>query len=131
MNLTKIKYLLPAIVVAVAIFVVSHQPNIHLPEIGIDLFDKLLHLAAYLVLGLTINYAIFGLKPGIKPYNAFMILLICGTVYAFSDELHQYYVPGRDADVFDFIADIVGVILSFFVYKTLIKVLKTRRVTNV
>ena len=29
-------------------------------------------------------------------------------VYGASDEWHQYYVPGRYADVWDWVADIVG-----------------------
>ena len=131
MNLTKIKYLLPTIIIAIAIFLVSHQPNLQLPETGIDFFDKLLHIIAYLIFGITINYAIVGLKPGIETRKAFIILLVVGSVYAFSDELHQYYVPGRDADIIDFLADLVGILLSFFFYGLLSKILKTGRVTNV
>lgn len=37
--------------------------------------------------------------------------VIFGVAYALSDEVHQKFVPGRSADVFDFLADCIGVIL--------------------
>jgi VanZ family protein len=37
--------------------------------------------------------------------------VILGVVYALSDELHQKLVPGRSADIFDFLADCIGVVV--------------------
>ena len=47
-----------------------------------------------------------GAVPAVVLFSIFF-----GVIYAFSDEFHQYFVPGRSADLFDFIADCIGVIL--------------------
>ena len=53
--------------------------------------DKLAHTAAYGVLTSLIYVA---LKKG--------------NVANVSDEIHQYFVPGRQADIFDVVADGIG-----------------------
>lgn len=46
-----------------------------------------------------------------------MIVLLLGAAYALSDEFHQYFVPGRDAELLDVLIDTTGVfagiVLSF------------------
>jgi hypothetical protein len=45
-----------------------------------------------------------------KPIAAKRILLpmVIGALYAASDELHQYFVPARQADLFDLMIDVAG-----------------------
>jgi VanZ family protein len=43
-------------------------------------------------------------------------MIIC-TFYGFSDEFHQYFVPNRDANFYDWIADVVGVVLTLVIIK--------------
>jgi len=47
--------------------------------------------------------------------NAYLFTLIIGIIYGLSDELHQGFVPGRQKDVFDFLADLLGVLLGLYV----------------
>jgi VanZ family protein len=37
-------------------------------------------------------------------------------LYAFLDEVHQYFVPDRYFDFYDIVFDIVGIILGYFAY---------------
>lgn len=37
-----------------------------------------------------------------------LLAIVIGVTYAASDEYHQGFVPGRNADVMDWAADIVG-----------------------
>ena len=36
--------------------------------------------------------------------------------YAASDEIHQSFVPGRDASIMDWAADAVGILISSYIY---------------
>lgn len=36
---------------------------------------------------------------------------IISLVVAFADEIHQAYIPGRDASIFDVVLDMIGIIL--------------------
>lgn len=122
-KLNKIKYLLLPLLTAVAIFIISDQQQIIVPKIGIQIEDKILHFIAYTFFGLTIIYSIYGYRQGINKKKLLTILLVVGSLYALSDEFHQYYVPGRSADVWDFIADFLGVYFSYFLYPILKKIL--------
>lgn len=69
--------------------------------------DKLLHVAAYMLLGWLVLRATHGgiseLRLG-PTVAAFLLTL----AYGASDELHQLSVPGRVASVADGIADALG-----------------------
>ncbi len=43
-----------------------------------------------------------------------------------SDEIHQLFVPNRDADVFDFLADFFGALIGLFII--LLTKIKTKKV---
>ena len=45
------------------------------------------------------------------------------SVVAIADEIHQAYVPGRDASITDVLLDMVGIILVLFFF---FRVLKTK-----
>ncbi len=46
-----------------------------------------------------------------------MILSITlSSIYGISDEIHQHYVPYRDADIMDALADIIGSIFGVYSY---------------
>lgn len=53
----------------------------------------------------------------------FIVILLC-SLYAFSDEFHQSFVPGRDADIYDVIADILGALASLLLFKRIEKIVK-------
>ena len=110
--INRLKYNLPALIVASAIFFASHQPDISIPDIGFGLTDKFLHLVAYFVFGITLIVAFRGNFINLGSKKLVILVFFLGAVYAFSDEIHQYYIPGRDADFFDWLADITGITLS-------------------
>ena len=64
--------------------------------------DKVGHAAAYAVLG-----GLLRLATG----RAWLAVLL-STLFGISDEIHQYFVPGRMADVFDVVADAVGALIG-------------------
>jgi VanZ family protein len=49
------------------------------------------------------------------------LVVLLGWVFAFSDELHQYYVPNRAADPYDLLADMIGVLAGLIFYIVVVK----------
>jgi len=94
---------------ASAIFWASSQPNPFpfVPE-GILSHDKLLHAAAYAVLGALVGAAITASQ--LAPPRAIALAALLAAAYGATDEWHQRYVPGRTADPADLAADAAGAI---------------------
>ena len=94
-------------VYGLTIFIQSSLPSI---DLGSDLpgTDKLLHLAAYAVMGLLACRA-FATLPR---FGNAILLFLAGFIFVFlfglSDEWHQSFVPGRMADGWDLLADGLG-----------------------
>jgi VanZ family protein len=126
MSLTKqVLFSLPAIIIAVTIFILSNGPQPGLPKLGIEWEDKLLHLTSYFIFGLALILFIIANFPNISVKKIALTTIIIGAFYAMSDEIHQYYVPGRHCEFLDWVADLIGVILS----TKFIKLLKTKLIT--
>ena len=75
--------------------------------------DKEIHGALYLVLGLTLSWA--GYRGGYAiPVS---VLILDGIGYGALDEWHQSFVPGRDSSVGDAVADAIGVLAGFAIFR--------------
>jgi VanZ family protein len=108
-------YWLPLIVACLAIFIQSSYPGSErMPDVRF--LDKLLHFGAYGVLGILFfrAYATLPLKNN---YNLLIFIsIVSATLYGISDELHQYFVPFRHADMMDGVANTLGSICGVYVY---------------
>jgi VanZ family protein len=67
--------------------------------------DKLAHLLAY---GLLASLIYLAREKSRATFHPIFIPFLIAFLYGLSDEIHQYFVPGRDADVFDALANAVG-----------------------
>ncbi len=106
---------LPTLLFAVLIFVLSSIPDLDAPDLGFDFNDKIYHLMEYLIFGFLLSRSGRDFRDRVK-YPLFVMVLFAGTLYAASDEIHQYFVPGRECDVRDFAADVAGIVLGFAGY---------------
>ncbi|MDZ7340787.1 MAG: VanZ family protein [candidate division KSB1 bacterium] len=104
-------YQLPAIAWAAAIFIQSSMADISVPELGFDWQDKVYHAIEYGILGFLLYRALFFQKIQLLKTHASGFTWLLGSLYAISDEIHQYFVPGRSADVGDALADVAGITL--------------------
>ncbi len=86
------------------IFYLSTQSN-PLPGLTARVWDKLLHLTEYGGLGLCLGIALGSRLEG-RELLGWVALI--GLLYGASDELHQSFVPGRDAELGDVVADGIG-----------------------
>ena len=85
----------------------SAQPALPGPPLPIS--DKVLHFAAYFVLGAALAWA----GRNARGRSLHVALITAGVLYALSDEWHQSFVPGRDPSAGDFVADVVGLGLAY------------------
>ncbi len=104
-------YWLPVLVYAGAIFYMSHQSD---PEtvIKVEGADKVLHALEFMLLCLLLIRANFFSYRTITKTRSLFIAAFLSTFYAVSDEVHQMFIPMRDASILDFYADISGIILA-------------------
>lgn len=103
-------YWTPAVGYAALIFFLSSlsSPEIYVPSQLMELGDKILHGIEYGVLGILM-YRAFRYAAGIwSASHALLLAIVASTAYGLTDELHQLFVPLREADVWDLLTDAVG-----------------------
>jgi VanZ family protein len=118
-NLTTKQYLFWAISWTIIILIIVGIPGNQIPRVSkfIDLFqpDKIVHLAMFAPFSYLWALYIYGLTSSRK--RSVYFVLVLGMFYAIISELLQKYVfIGRNANVPDAIADIVGVIVGIVVF---------------
>ncbi len=90
------------------IFFLSHQPGSNLSLPSFPGADKIAHAVAY---GLLAALVLRALSPRLRrqyPERAAGLSLFICVVYGISDEIHQAFIPGRDASLGDLAADAAG-----------------------
>ncbi len=97
------------------IFMLSSGP---VPEGGPEFFqaDKFAHFVIFAVLGAL---CLRTLDTTALRTNLAVLLLLSmalSSSYGISDEIHQYFVPSRNADFLDVLADICGSIVGVLAY---------------
>jgi len=110
----QLRYWLPVYLYALAIFLSSHQVRVGIP-IKIIGIDKTLHFIAYGVLAGLIYRACRKSQNIFIFRKAYFISLVCSVLYGFSDEFHQFYIPGRQTSEWDFMADALGAIVAIVI----------------
>jgi VanZ family protein len=94
---------------AVAIFLSSSIPSDQLPNLAILGFDKVVHLSIYCILAFLIHRALRRQTHlEVLQKNALSATIVLTIIYGISDEMHQMVVPGRNATVYDVLADGIG-----------------------
>lgn len=85
-----------------------------LPGVGIN--DKLLHFGEYALLAFLVNRALMLLRPSASPRVLTLIAIALATSFGVTDEVHQYFVPRRDASFYDLVADFLGSVAGAMAY---------------
>ena len=108
-------YWLPLIIYGLAIYIQSDYPS---PEKipSWTFSDKILHFGAYGLLGILFIRAYETLPLSINKTLRVLISIGSATLYGISDEIHQYFVPFREAEIMDVVANTIGSICGVFFY---------------
>ncbi len=113
------KYLLyywfPVFIYCLLIFLQSSYPS---PKTVPDVphMDKFLHFVVYGILGILFFRAYSTLRIKNNVNLLIIISILSSGLYGISDELHQYFVPYREAELMDVLADLLGSIGGVAVY---------------
>ena len=99
---------LPLAAYAATIFVLSSMSRPPVPSLDIPHFDKVLHFVEYAGFGLLLFRALTMGGQGLSARPALVAAIALGALYGASDEFHQMFVPQREADFFDLLADVLG-----------------------
>ena len=111
--------LLLALAWMAVLFYLSHQPSLDAPMLFPGQ-DKLFHALAYGVLG----FLLLGSRaPATDGFPALQIRssILIASLYGISDEFHQYFIPGRSADAWDWVADTLGAVIAVSLLAWLIR----------
>jgi VanZ family protein len=104
-----------------AIFIESSFSSEEYPKIDFELSDKIVHFIIYFVLFIAAYYSFVNQdKFALLKNYPLTISLIFTAVYGASDEFHQYFVPGRSCEFYDWVADFAGglfAVLIIIIYK--------------
>ncbi len=109
-------YQFPLILWLCAIFIQSSIPSLSAPDFGFELQDKVAHAIEYAILAVLLMRSLSHFENKYVREKAALLTFLIGSFYAVFDEVHQFFVPGRHADAFDVMADIIGVGLVVIFY---------------
>jgi len=92
----------------------------NLPHWFDDLNDKIIHGIEYGVLGVLCYRAFFfgagNRLRGLAPFLA----IGCAILFGLSDEIHQFFVPLRYADGWDWLADGIGASMGVVIWREVV-----------
>lgn len=116
-----IKFSAPIIYMGLIYFLSSIHGNNTNPETLLDRsllwftpgFQNLLHIPLFFGLALTWIYALKNTIKAVTPRLTAALLLT--VIYGVSDEIHQYFTPGRYASFSDIFLDALGASLIFLI----------------
>lgn len=94
---------------------------------------KIAHFTLYLCGGILIYHATFSLKRLLDP-NRYHLLkftktisIVMGGIYAISDEIHQFFIPGRSCEIKDMLIDTSGIIVGVLICCGIVSVIQKIR----
>jgi VanZ family protein len=112
----------PAVLYAGAIFFLSAQSH---PEDKLPLFllrdvsDKILHVVEYGILSLLCYRAFRWAAGPAVARQAVVLAIVTASVYGLTDEVHQAFVPLREASWQDWLADTIGAVLGAISWRSI------------
>ncbi len=99
-------YWLPVFIYCLLIFIQSSYPSLeNIPDL--PFLDKALHFTCFALLGVLFFRAFnTSFKENIR--LVMVLSILSSGLYGLGDEIHQYYVPFREAEIMDGFADMLG-----------------------
>jgi len=101
------RYLILSIIIVLIITLTPGDGNV-----AGKYLDKLVHFIIFLILSINISYKYYKTE---KLTSAIILAIIFGLL----SEVTQQFIPGRGMDIYDGIADTLGVAGGYYLYRTL------------
>jgi hypothetical protein len=105
-----------AIVVALIIFYLSTLPSNVAEKIGptFCLKPTIYHFVIFILFAFFLS--IYFVRGKSSRINYIYIVILISLFYAITDEIHQFFVPGRHASIIDILIDFAGVLAGSGLY---------------
>lgn len=97
------------------IFGISSIPQGPLSRSCVKISDKLAHLAEYAGFGLFFTMAIRRTLRLARPWMLVLVVVGTGAAIGALDETYQLTVPGRERELLDWMADVVGMAVGYVI----------------
>lgn len=105
----RLLYWLPVFLFAGLIFYLSSIPVLGLPGVPeIELLPAVGHVVEYAILSFLLFRAVANAESPVLRMNAYVFAITFAVLFGITDELHQFFVPGRDCSGLDLFFDGVG-----------------------
>jgi VanZ family protein len=101
-------YHLPIILYSALILTVSAMPNLRTPEVRFLAADKVFHFIEYALFAFLAYRSMLHLRSVPRAGQALVTSFVLLIAFAVIDEWVQKYTPGRHAEVWDYLTDVVG-----------------------
>jgi VanZ family protein len=107
---------------SVLIFIITAIPGNYIPQpLGfINLFspDKIAHIFIFTPFSyLFLDFLLLRKNAKFKKRKYYIFVLLCGIIYAgFTELLQLFVIVGRSGNIYDFLADLIGVFLGIIVF---------------
>jgi VanZ family protein len=108
------------ILVSLLIIVAVLIPGGNLPEVSIGGYDKLIHAVMFALWACAVRYDFETLR-----YRYLAVLLI-GLLFSILTEVLQLLVEGRSLDIFDMLADMIGLAVGLLVSGRVLRWIKDK-----
>ncbi|MFH1173233.1 MAG: VanZ family protein [bacterium] len=115
-----LSYYLPPLAMAVLIFTFSSIPGKDYPEMALgghdysNITNSIAHIIEYALFGFLTLRAFDRAKS--SRWFKLSLCLALLLLFAWSDEYHQSFVPGREVSLEDWLMDIVGILTGLGLY---------------
>ena len=105
------RYWSPTLAYMMLIWALSSIPSAA-PVVIIPMQDKVVHLVEYAVLAILYCHSIAQTMPRWKKPAVVVLSVVLAALWGAVDEWHQSFVPNRNSDVMDALADTLGAIIG-------------------
>ena len=115
-------YWVPVVLYAGVIFFLSAQsnPEDQLPSFLLkEVSDKVLHAVEYGILSLLCYRAFRWAAGPAVARQAVVLAIVTASVYGITDEVHQAFVPLREASWQDWLADTIGAVIGAMSWRSI------------
>jgi VanZ family protein len=98
---------LPVFFLIILIWILSSISALPVTKVFFGL-DKVLHFGAYAAIAAAGGLRFSAESWAKHPLRNFLLCVAVASAYGVVDEYHQSFVPGRDSDIWDWVADTLG-----------------------
>lgn len=104
----KLPYIVLTLLYCAGIYWMSSRSKLPDTPDFIPFKDKIAHAVIYAGLAAVVSVGIRRSNESVRPREQFLLPLLFAALYGLSDEIHQYFVPDRTCDVWDWLVDCLG-----------------------